>query len=159
MAGSRFLTPTGQRYAQIEGEALDVAWGLEQSRYFTQGCDDIVVVTDHKPLVKILGDRTIDEINNSRLFRLKQRTLPWYFEVAHLPGKTNSAADIISRHPSQSEYAVLTSITLCSGMDYAECAIIAAIRIDASSFTALSWERIAMETSADPSMCLLIGGH
>ena len=59
------------RYAPIEGEAFAVARGLEQSRYFTQGCDDNVVVKDHKPLVKILDDRTIDEINNSREFRLK----------------------------------------------------------------------------------------
>ena len=156
LAGSRFLTPTEQRYAPIEGEALAVAWGLEQSRYFTQGCDDLVVVTDHKPLVKILGDRTLDEINNSRIFRLKQRTMPWHFEVTHLPGKTHTAADATSRHPSQSEYAELTSLTLCSGMDSAECAIIAAIRRDASSFTALSWERIAMETSSDPGLRLLM---
>ena len=33
LAGSYFLTPTEQRYAPIEGEALDAAWGLEQSRY------------------------------------------------------------------------------------------------------------------------------
>ena len=83
LAGSRFLSSAEQRYAAIEGEALAVAWGLEQTRYFTQGCDDLVVVTDHKPLVKILGDPTLDEISNSRLFRLKQRTLPWRFRVAH----------------------------------------------------------------------------
>ncbi len=133
-----------------------VSWGLEQSRYFTQSCDDLVVVTNHKPLVKILCSRTIDELNNSRIYRLKQRTLPWYFEVAHLPGKTNTDVDATSRHPSQSEYAELTSLTLCSGMDSAECAIIAAIRRDASSFATLSWERIAMETSTDPGMCLLV---
>ena len=40
----------------IKGEALAVAWGLEQTRYFTQGCDNLVVITDHKPLVKIFGD-------------------------------------------------------------------------------------------------------
>ncbi len=72
LAGSGFLAPTEQRYASIECEALAVAWGLEQSRYFTQSCDYLVVVTDHKHLVKILGDRTLDEINNSRIFRLKQ---------------------------------------------------------------------------------------
>lgn len=76
LAGSRFLSSAEQCYAAIEGEALAVAWGLEQTRYFTQGCDDLVVVTDHEPLVKIFGDRTLDEITNSRLFRLKQRTLP-----------------------------------------------------------------------------------
>ncbi len=60
LAGSRFLSPAEQRYAPIEGEALAVAWGPEQSRYFTQGCDNLLVVTDHKPLVKIFGDRTLD---------------------------------------------------------------------------------------------------
>ena len=65
LAGSRFLTSAEQRYAPIEVEALAVACGLEQSKYFTQGCNDLLVVTDHKPLVKILGDRTLDEISNT----------------------------------------------------------------------------------------------
>ena len=39
LAGSHFLSSAEQRYAQIEGEALAVAWGLEQTKYFTQGCD------------------------------------------------------------------------------------------------------------------------
>jgi len=102
LAGSRFLSSAEQRNAAIEGEALAVAWGLEQTRYFTEGCDDLVVVTDHKPLVKIFGDRTLDEISNSSLFRLKQRTLPWRFRVAHLPGTSNHAADATSRYPSPS---------------------------------------------------------
>jgi hypothetical protein len=58
LAGSRFWATAEQRYALIEGEALAIAWSLEQTRLFTQGCEDLVVVTDHKPLVKIFGDRT-----------------------------------------------------------------------------------------------------
>ena len=96
------------------------------------------------------------KLNNSRIFRIKQ--LPWYYEVAHIPGKTNTAADATSRRPSQSEYAELTGLTLYSGMDYADCTIIAAIRRDSSSFTALFWERIALETSSDHGMCLLMVG-
>ena len=92
-----------ERYAAIENEALAIAWELEQTRYFTQACEDLVVVTDHKQLVKIFGDRTLDEITNSRLFRIKQRTLPWKFNIAHLPGRTNHAADATSRHPSPTE--------------------------------------------------------
>jgi hypothetical protein len=79
---------------------LAVAWALEYSRFFTLGCDDLVIVTDHKPLTKILGDRTFDEIHNTRLFRLKQRTLPWRFSIVHSPGETNLAADVISRYPT-----------------------------------------------------------
>ena len=77
LAGSRLLTLAEQRYAPIEGEALAVARGLEQSTYFTQGCNDLLVVTDHKLLVKILGDRTLYEISNTRICCIKQRTLPW----------------------------------------------------------------------------------
>ena len=102
LAVSRFLSSAEQRYGAIEGETLMVAWGLEQTQYFTQGCDNLVVVTDHKPLVKILGDHTLDEISNSPLFRLKQRTLPWRFTIVHCPGRYNEAADATSRHPSSS---------------------------------------------------------
>ena len=121
-AGSRFLSSAEQRYAPIEGEALAVAWGLEQMKYFTQGCDNLVVVTDHKPLVKVLGDRTLDEISNTRLFRLKQRTLPWRYEIIHMPGKTNNAADATSRHPScqNYEYVEFASNNLLSDEDNIE---------------------------------------
>merc|ERR1712157_591028 len=47
LAGSRFLSRTEQNYAPIFGEALSVAWSLEQTRYFTMGCDDLIVVVDH----------------------------------------------------------------------------------------------------------------
>ena len=68
LAGSRFLSGAETRYAAVEGEALAIAWGLEQTRYFTQGCQDLLVVTGHKPLTKIFGNRTLDEISNTRLF-------------------------------------------------------------------------------------------
>ena len=94
------MTTEENRYAAIEGEALAVAWGLDQTKYFTQGSPNLVVATDHKPLVKIFGDRSLDEISNTRLFRLKQRTLPWRFIIQHLPLKTNLAADAASRYPN-----------------------------------------------------------
>ena len=101
LAGSRFLIGAEQRYVAIEGEALSVAWALEQTKYFTLGCKKLIVATDHKPLVAILGEKELNQITNPRIFRLKQRTLPWCFDVAYLPGKTNLAADAVSRHPTQ----------------------------------------------------------
>ena len=139
LAGSRFLSPAEQRYAAIEGEALAVAWGLEQTRYFTQGCDNLVVITDHKPLVKIFGDHTLDEITNSRLFRLKQRTLPWLFDIKHLPGKTNHAADATSRHPSPSCSANSTSLGVSSIPDLVESALMASIRQDTQELGTITW--------------------
>ena len=156
LAGSRFLSSAEQRYAAIEGEALAVAWGLEQSRYFTQGCDDLLIVTDHKPLVKILGDRTLDEISNSRLFRLKQRTLPWRFEIKHLPGKSNHAADATSRNPSPSSQTESDLFGSPSAPDLVEVALMAAIHTATGELGTMSWSLIAKETSSDePLSCLL----
>jgi hypothetical protein len=143
LAGSRFLTGAEARYAPVEGEALAVAWGLEQTKYFTQGCDKLLVVTDHKPLVKILGDRTLDEISNTRLFRLKQRTLPWRFEIHHLPGKTNSAADATSRYPAPAS---------CEPADRpgdAEAAIMGALKSETAATTSITWDRMVSATTAD----------
>ena len=128
LAGSRFLSSAEQRYAPIEGEALAVAWGLEQTKYFTQGCDNLVVVTDHKPLTKIFGDRTLDDISNTRLFRLKQRTSMRRFDIAHLPGSTNTAADAASRHAATSEFFATISGAKRDSIDSLEEALFASVR-------------------------------
>ena len=150
LAGSRFLQSAEERYAPVEGEALAVAWALEQTRYFTQGCDDLVVVTDHKPLVKLLGDRTLDEIANTRLFRLKQRTLPWIYQIFHLPGKTNFAADAASRHPSPDG-----DVNLLENGDHLEMAIISSIKHSTDALS-ITWPLLIQETQRDPTLTLLL---
>ena len=158
LAGSRFLSSAEQRYAPIEGEALAVAWGLEQSKYFTQGCEHLLVVTDHKPLVKILGDRTLDEITNTRLFRLKQRTLPWRFSIAHLPGKSNHAADATSRNPSPriNDFSDDVSNSLRTSHDEVEVCHIAAITDDVSAMFSLQWSDLREATAADAVLYRLV---
>lgn len=121
-----------------------MAWGLEQTRYFTQGIENLVIVTDHKPLIKIFGDCTLDEITNSRLFRLKQRTLPWRFAIRHLPGKSNNAADATSRHPSQSCPENTVSLGSPSLPDIAELALMNTIRNDTQELCAISWSLWAL---------------
>ena len=70
------------------GEVLVVAWELKQSKNFTQGRPKWAVVANHKLLTKLFGDRTLAEIENTKLFSLMQRTLPWYFEIMNMLGKT-----------------------------------------------------------------------
>lgn len=157
LAGSRFLSSAEQRYAPIEGEALAVAWGLEQTKYFTQGCDNLVVVTDHRPLVKIFGDRTLDEITNTRLFRLKQRTLMWRFDIAYMPGSENCAADAASRHPTKIACDHTTEHPLSSHFpDFAEETLIAGVQKETSSNFNIQWSDIAKATSTDPALSKLI---
>ena len=79
LAGSRFLHKAERNYWPVEGEALAVAWSLEDSKFFTLGCSNLHIQTDHRPLVKLFGDRTLDEIDNRRLINLKEKTMAWKF--------------------------------------------------------------------------------
>ena len=79
---------------------MGVSLALEQTKYFTLGCPVLLVATDHKPLCKVLGDKEMDEISNSRIFKFKERTLPWKFSIVYRPGKVNYFADGTSRNPS-----------------------------------------------------------
>ena len=116
-----------------------------------------MVVTDHKPLVKILGDRTLHEITNTRLFRLKQRTLPWSFSIAHLPGKTNHAADATSRNPSASlnDYSDEVSYSLRPIDGEVEECHVSAISDDVTSAFALSWSEIKSATRLSTGYCFM----
>ena len=99
LVGSRFTHAAESRYAPIEGEALAVADALDKARYFVLGCEDLIVAVDHKPLLKLLGDRALDDIPNPRLRNLKEKTLRYRFRIVHVPGMRNRAADAMSRRP------------------------------------------------------------
>ena len=99
LVGSRFTHPAESRYAPIEGEALAVAYALHQTRYYVMGCSDLIVATDHKPLLQVLNDRSLTDIDNRRLLNLKEKTLPYRFTIVHVPGRKNLGADAASRHP------------------------------------------------------------
>ena len=83
----------------MEGEALAVAWALHKTRHFTLGNEKLTVAVDHKPLLKILGDRELADIDNPRILNFKQKTLCWRLEVVHVPGKEHHVADAMSRFP------------------------------------------------------------
>ena len=100
LVGSRFTHAAESRYAPVEGEALAVADGLDKTRYFVLGCPDLTVAVDHKPLLKIFGDRALNDIPNNRLRNLKEKTLRYRFNMVHVPGVKHKAADATSRHPT-----------------------------------------------------------
>ena len=104
-AGSRFTTESESRYAPIEGEALAVAYALEKCRMFVIGCPNLILVVDHKPLVKIFTDKLLEKISNPRLFNLKEKTLMYDFKIKHVAGKLNTCADACSRFPVESSHS------------------------------------------------------
>jgi hypothetical protein len=48
---------------------------------------------------KIFSDRSLEDISNSRLRNLKEKTLRYRFRKIHVPGVKHHAADGVSRHP------------------------------------------------------------
>ena len=98
--GSRFTHPAESRYAPVEGEALAVADSLDKARHFVLGCRDLIVATDHRPLLKLFGDRCMEDIANPRLRNLKEKTLRYRFQMVYIPGVRNHTSDALSRHPS-----------------------------------------------------------
>ena len=67
MAGSRFLKDSEKGYSLVEGEALTITKG----KMFCLGNPNLSVSTDHKPLLSIMGDKTMDQVDNPRLLSFK----------------------------------------------------------------------------------------
>ena len=165
LSGSRFCRDNEKRYHPIEGEALAIAWALEDSKYFTMGCDDLVVVTDHNPLVKIFGDRALDEISNTRIFNLKQNTLPWRFKIFHVPGRCIPSSDTTSRNPLPSpldetatEWLLEERHALVSSVDDSDVDgdIVAAVTSSLNKICAVTWDRVKEATKSDLDLQQLI---
>uniref|UniRef100_A0A3P8NB56 ribonuclease H n=1 Tax=Astatotilapia calliptera TaxID=8154 RepID=A0A3P8NB56_ASTCA len=96
---SRALTPTEQRYAQIEKEALAITWACERFSDFLIGIE-FHVETDHKPLVPLLGSKNLDELP-PRVQRLRMRLMRYSFTISHVPDKHIATADVLSRAPEK----------------------------------------------------------
>ena len=97
MVGSRFTSPAEQNYSAVEGELQAVVDGLHKTRYYTQGCEKLLVGVDHKPLLGLLQGKKLEDIDNMRLRRMKEKTFGWNFRVVHIPGRKNVAPDAMSR--------------------------------------------------------------
>ena len=148
LVGSRFTHPAESRYAPVEGEALAVVYALHQTRYYILGCNDLIVATDHKPLLRILNDRSLAEIENRRLLNLKEKCLAYNFTIVHVPGAKNKGPDAASRYPPTKE----------QNDDIAEDdATIAAASDTLNSITNLvGWEAVKEATASDATLQQLI---
>ncbi|RXN11392.1 Transposon Ty3-G Gag-Pol poly [Labeo rohita] len=89
---SRSLTPTEQRYAQVEKEALGLTWGCERFKDFLIG-HHFHLETDHKPLVSLLSIQELAELP-PRIQRFRMRLMSQTF--------ANFAADYGFSHVTSS---------------------------------------------------------
>ena len=97
--GSRFTLAAEANYSPTEGELLGMVNGLQKTKYFTLGCPNLYVGTDHKPLLGLVSSgMPLEKIDNPRLVRLKEKTLGWKFQTIYVPGKQLGGTDALSRY-------------------------------------------------------------
>lgn len=97
--GSRFLSDTESRYAMIELELLAAVWALGKCRLYLLGLPQFKLIIDHRPLIPIINSKGLDEIENPRLLRLREKLLPFTLEAEWSSGKTHFIPDALSRAP------------------------------------------------------------
>ena len=92
---SRALSPTEQRYSQIEKECLGIVYACEHNKLYLYGTQ-FRMYCDHKPIVTLLNNP-----NSIVPLRIEKMTLSlqgYTFDLQHVQGKDN-IADYPSRHP------------------------------------------------------------
>lgn len=95
---SRSFIPAEHNYDVFDKEALSVIAALKKFRRWLVGTQ-FTLCTDHKSLVYWREK----EVKNLRQSRWKQLLADYDFEIQHVPGIVNQAADALSRYP----YALL----------------------------------------------------
>ena len=94
---SRSLSKTEQRYAQLEKEALAITWACDRFASYIIGMK-ILIETDHKPLISLLGSKHLDDLP-PRILRFRLRLARVDYSITHVPGKSLLTADALSRAP------------------------------------------------------------
>ncbi|XP_043240720.1 uncharacterized protein K02A2.6-like [Amphibalanus amphitrite] len=97
--GSRFLSETESRYATIEVELLALTWAAKKCSTYLKGMQSFEVLTDHRPLAPILNKKSVQDIENPRLQRLRELLMPYNFTATWRKGAQHRVPDALSRHP------------------------------------------------------------
>ena len=131
----------------------------------------------HKPLLKLLVDRALDDVPNPRRSNLKEKVLRYRFRITHVPGMRNKAAYVMSRRPVGSALrphmnlpddnaaivnhipssvytdvlSLLRRIEPADG-DYVEEANLTWCAAGLESLRSVTWDRVREDTSSDVDM-------
>ena len=132
-------------------------YALHQTKYYILGCSDLTIATDHKPLVGILNDRSLTEIDNRRLLNLKEKTLAFKFNIIHVPGKKNAGPDAASRYPSPVSPSPNVSEINNTPCDFSDVADDGATVASASNTlyavtNVVTWDMVRQATSSDETL-------
>ena len=96
---SRMLTKAEKNYSQIEKEALGLVFGVIKFHEYLFG-RKFTLITDHKPLLKILGPKTgVPPLAAARMQRWALILAAYTYEIQYKPSGEHGNADALSRLP------------------------------------------------------------
>jgi hypothetical protein len=96
---SRALTSTEQSYAQIEKELLAVCFAMDKFHTYVYGRNNVIVETDHKPLIAIVSKPLTSA--PKRLQRMLLRLQRYTIQLVFKPSSEVVVADCLSRAYTQ----------------------------------------------------------
>ncbi|KAL1416979.1 hypothetical protein MTO96_027277 [Rhipicephalus appendiculatus] len=96
---SRRLYAAEQRYSQLDKDGLALMFGLERFHQYLWGLK-FEAVTDHKPLLGLLGPEKVVPVQASpRVVRWALKLVAYSYQLVYRPGKDLGPADSLSRLP------------------------------------------------------------
>lgn len=94
---SRSLTEAEREYAQIEKETLAIVFGCRRFDQYLCGQKEIIIHTDHKPLITIFKKPLLQA--PKRLQRMMLALQRYKLRIQYVPGTQLYLADPLSRNP------------------------------------------------------------
>lgn len=131
---SRSLNSHERNYPVIDKELLAICFAVKTFRTYLYG-RKFIIYTDHRPLVYLFGMTN----PSSRLTKFRLLLEEYTYEVRYLKGKTNVAADALSRITISSDELKNMSNSVCSMFAVTRQQ---ATSVDDSSFSSTAHERL-----------------
>jgi hypothetical protein len=140
---SKALTKTEEAYAQIEKEMLAIVFALKKFHTYVYGRRDIVVETDHLPLVRIMEKPL--HLTPLRLQKMKMSLQHYDFKLIGKSGKDIPVADALSRTFLPDTHHELLK-------DVNQFQVFACEVRGANAFSDARWKQLRVETEKDEAL-------